>query len=418
MAAGSRPTERDIETGQTIEYTRWHKIVEKFLHLLFPFIRLSEEHFSELRSDFQDGYIEYPGDKYNTIKPTYVLTYALFVWLLRGMTMKLTTESEEINVQPITDLPYCLIELDMEQLTPKHPLTEDILKDFGNRNIQGTCFLFHVTNATVTRLRKENDKLYEHFTHRRYNNYGDHEHNMPKLLFMALKEELAGVRYLVGEEISYKPHQASVQVFSMGTFTLMYFRFCQGAALMTSLVLTAIAGILPVWDENKQIKIASVVLAGCGGALAIIQFITTRSFELTYGIDPKAALADNPIFVRTDLGVMPGETVRSWKAEQVRLLKFLVIHQVYTVKGRAYCVFRALNASGPVSASCNLGVTPYALMNALPTFFSDKGSRKLAALPDPYSERYWEAGKSHIHSNTVNSASASLYHHSQFRLIR
>lgn len=167
-----------------------------------------------------------------------------------------------------------------------------------------------------------------------------------------------------------------------------------------------------------KVKIASVVLAGCGGILAIIQFVTTRSFELTYGIDPKAALSDNPIFIRTDLGVMPGESVAQWKEEQVRLLKFLVLHQVYTVKGRGYSVFRAISASGPVSASCNLGVTPYALMNALPTFFSDKGSRKLACLPDPYSDRYWEAGKSHVHSNTVNSASAQLYHHSMSRLIR
>ena len=178
------------------------------------------------------------------------------------------------------------------------------------------------------------------------------------------------------------------------------------------------AGILPVWDDNQSIKIASVVLAGCGGGLAIIQFVTTRAWELTYGINPKAALAENPIFVRTDLGVMPGETIEEWKQEQERLMKFLVLHQVFTVKGRGFSVFRAVNASGPVSATCNLGVAPYSLMGALPSFFSDKGSRKLACLPDPYSDRYWEAGKSHVHSNTVNSASAQLYHHSMSRLIR
>ena len=220
----------------------WRRSVDRLLSRLFPFERFFEEDFGQLRSDFQDGYIEFPSDKYASVPSRYVLTYALVVWILGGLSMKLTTEIEEVNMNAISALPFCLLELDMGELPKDHPLSIAIMNDFQARNIDGSAFLFHVTNATVTRLRKEGDKLHEHFTHRRYNTYSNHEHNMPKLLFEALREGLSGVVCRVGREIPHVPQQASIHVFSMGRVTLQWFRFCQGMALMTSLVLTAIGG--------------------------------------------------------------------------------------------------------------------------------------------------------------------------------
>lgn len=421
-----------------IESTSTIKLLNKLLNKLFPFVYLTEPQFVNFGTDFQDGFIEIEREKYDTIESGNVILYGLVVYLLKSIGLQNIIINNDYDINGNDDIeegivdefdddiPYSLIKVDLKDLSTNNDrISEHILRDFMNRNIEGKQFYFHMTSTNITRFRVELDNdgketLYEHFTFSRldsFSNNGPSERPIPMLLSQGVKLQIKGIELISGKLVQPAPEEAAIQVFSLGKFNLRLIRFMQGSALMFSLVLTAIAGVLPVWDENKRVKIASVVLAGLGGILAILQFIITRSFALCYGIDPSITLVEYPLFVRLDLGRVCGESFNEWVRSQKRLLKFLVLHQVYNVKGRGFSVFRAIN-NGPVNATCNQGVHSKALSASLPTFYNNRGSRKLACLPDPFSDKYYESGKAHVHSNTVNSASNKLYDHHHFKVIR